>query len=36
MLIVSPVFILGLMVQGLVNLNYDTYVGTRWQGILFY
>ncbi|CAH0036138.1 unnamed protein product, partial [Clonostachys rhizophaga] len=32
----SPAFISGLMVQGLINLNDDTYVGTRWQGMLFY
>ncbi|KAG7423273.1 Choline transport protein [Fusarium oxysporum f. sp. raphani] len=32
----SPAFLGGLMTQALITLNDDTYLGTRWQGMLFY
>ncbi|GKU10341.1 unnamed protein product [Fusarium langsethiae] len=32
----SPAFLGGLMTQGLITLNSDSYIGTRWQGMLLY
>lgn len=32
----SAAFAAGLQAQSLININNDNYVGTRWQGMLFY